>query len=120
VFTDGSTTDQGFDSVRPVDDWRDVAGMQTRRFDPQMFANLPDVSYSVADWVMGNERCPLDYTDVVTDNEQCYAFKGWMGALNSTHFPPQSFHSWRGVPRHRARQRRSLRRARPGHRGARL
>lgn len=94
VYTRGGETDDGYDTVRPAAYWDSVGGLQERDLDAGMFANLPDVSYSLADWAMGNERCPLLYSDVITDDETCFAFQGWMGALNSTHFPPQSHHAW--------------------------
>jgi hypothetical protein len=78
------------------DDWGAVEGVDDRATALTMFANLPDISYSVADWAMGNERCPLDYSAVDVDPNLCFYFRGWMGALNSSHFPPQSHraYSW--------------------------
>ena len=94
VYTLGSTTIEGNDTMRGTGDWWRLGAVQERDIDVGMFANLPDVSYSLADWSLGNERCPLSYADIPTSTEKCFAFKGWMGALNSTHFPPQSQHAW--------------------------
>lgn len=81
-------------SLLMPEDWGDVEGMDERATALTMFANLPDISYSFADWAMGNERCPLDYSAYDVDADTCFYFRGWMGALNSTHFPPQSHASY--------------------------
>jgi alpha-tubulin suppressor-like RCC1 family protein len=55
------------------------------------FAQLPDFSYSLADWALGNETCPVDaFLSTPVDAERCHAFSGHMGALNSNHFLPQA------------------------------
>jgi hypothetical protein len=60
------------------------------------FAQAGDGSHSLSDFLLGNEHClppnaiPLD----MLSNEQalnaCHTFKTHMGAVNSTHFPPQA------------------------------
>jgi hypothetical protein len=94
VFTLGTETAEGNDTVRATHDWWRLGDVVERQVDVGMFANLPDVSYSLSDWAMGNERCPLDYEGIPTSTERCFAFQGWMGGLNSTHFPPQSHGAW--------------------------
>lgn len=70
--------------------------LRPRVFFPTQFAELPDFSYSLHDWWTGNETCPPNGTSGnpmgVSSNDQCYEFGGWMGTLNSTHFPPQANH----------------------------
>jgi hypothetical protein len=71
--------------------------LRARFFIPTQFAELPDFSYSLHDWWTGNETCPPNGTGNpmgVGANDECYLFGGWMGTLNSTHFPPQSNRMW--------------------------
>jgi hypothetical protein len=77
-------------TVLPVDP-SEAARLRPRAIVPSMFAELPDFSYSLYDWISGNETCPPDpATSMGGDADGCHAFRGWMGALNSTHFPPQA------------------------------
>ncbi len=55
---------------------------------PSMLSELPDFSYSLFDWMSGNETCPP--APPSTTGDDCYEFGGWMGSLNSTHFVPQA------------------------------
>jgi len=49
-----------------------------------MYAGLPDVAYSLPDWIGKQSTCPPFPSK---DEPGCYAFGGWLGAgLNSTHF----------------------------------
>jgi hypothetical protein len=50
-------------------------------------AQLPDFSYALWDWALGNETCPLaDGSDPIT----CHDFRTHMGPVNSNHFLPQA------------------------------
>jgi len=51
------------------------------------FAHLPDFSFSLWDWALGNETCPLTNR---LSTEKCHAFAGHMGMVNSNHFVPQT------------------------------
>jgi len=100
VWTRGGEAQAQVDTLLPPEDWSwgEVQAKQHRGMDLQMFANLPDVSYSLSDWVLGNERCPLQYSerhgDSITD-EACFKYiRGWLSSLNSTHFLPQAEASW--------------------------
>lgn len=61
---------------------------RARTLVPSMFAELPDFAYSMWDWMSGAETCPA--APPSTTGDACYAFAGWMGTLNSTHFVPQA------------------------------
>ncbi|MCA9540952.1 MAG: hypothetical protein KC620_18760, partial [Myxococcales bacterium] len=58
------------------------------------FAQLPDWSYGMGDWMTGNETCPA--TNVLRGNldrvKHCHSFQTHMGSVNSTHFLPQAQH----------------------------
>jgi hypothetical protein len=54
---------------------------------PSEFAQLPDFSYSLWDWALGNETCPLGNPVLAS---ACHSFLGHMGATNSNHFLPQT------------------------------
>ena len=58
---------------------------------PEM-SQLPDWSYSLFDWLLGNEHCFLN--DVMREPmkrvQACHSFATHMGPVNSTHFPPQT------------------------------
>lgn len=85
----GSQKNPQLRSVAPVDFLQ--AGRVTRRaFGIDELAMLPDYSYSLWDWVSGNETCPLGgYTQLV-DPITCHGFFNHMGMVNSNHFPPQA------------------------------
>lgn len=96
AFGPGETV-EGYDSLQPPSAWSEVGFAGTRTLNAQMFANLPDISYSLGDWALGNEVCPV--TDVARGElttARCHLFAGLMGALNSSHFPPQNkaAHAW--------------------------
>jgi hypothetical protein len=57
-----------------------------RQLEIAVFAQLPDLSYTLWDWTSGNEGCP-PAGDAFGD---CHLFKAHMGWLNSTHFLPQA------------------------------
>ena len=56
------------------------------------FAHIPDWSWSVFDYLLGNEHCFLN--DVAREPleriQACHQFTTHMGPANSTHFPPQA------------------------------
>ncbi|MEM6927780.1 MAG: hypothetical protein AAF602_12680 [Myxococcota bacterium] len=48
-----------------------------------MFAGLPDVAYSLPDWIQKRSVCP----PIPGNDPLCYGYGAWLGAgLNSTHF----------------------------------
>jgi hypothetical protein len=73
-------------SLRPVD-FIDAQRTQTRTMSFPEFAQLPDHAFSLWDWALGNETCPLDEN---TEAVACHEFKTHMGSVNSNHFVPQS------------------------------
>ena len=58
-----------------------------REFGIADMTQLPDLSYALWDWAMGNETCPIG-GDIPTD--LCHNFLTHMGGLNSSHFLPQA------------------------------
>lgn len=64
-----------------------VTGFRNRERQADEFTQLPDFGYSLYDWALGFETCPVD-SQVAAD--ACHDFQGHLGALNSNHFPPQS------------------------------
>jgi hypothetical protein len=73
-------------SLKPVN-FIDAKRTQQRTMSFPEFAQLPDHAYSLWDWALGNETCPLgDSTPAVA----CHEFKTHMGPVNSNHFAPQS------------------------------
>ena len=74
-------------SLVPVAFW-EAERVQTRRFTAGELAQLPDFSYALWDWALGNETCPLP--GLAIDAAACHGFKSHMGAVNSNHFLPQA------------------------------
>lgn len=74
-----------FQSIDPVAE--EPAVTVERVVTPMEMAQLPDHSYTLWDWARGNETCP---PDPGWDVQECHGFTAHMGALNSSHFPPQS------------------------------
>ena len=88
VFTNGSTV-AGSSGTMPTlipSSLGDVGALQSRQLTVAEFAQLPDFGYSLSDWALGLETCPVDSVDATS----CHLFAGHMGALNSNHFLPQS------------------------------
>ena len=56
------------------------------------FSQLADLSYSLWDWASGNETCPLG-NGIAT--EACHDLKIHNGAVNSNHFVPQAFETYK-------------------------
>lgn len=61
------------------------------------FAHAPDYSYSLSDYLMGNEHCPasskLEYSAAAMD--ACHTFRTHTSVVNSNHFVPQSRATYR-------------------------
>ncbi len=57
------------------------------------FAQLPDFSFSLWDWALGHETCPLADG---TDPTLCHDFASHMGPVNSNHFMPQAGRAYAG------------------------
>lgn len=60
-------------------------------------AQLPDISNSLADWVEGNELCPVSGFEGAFSGstvQNCHDFGSLLGAINSTHFAPLNRQSW--------------------------
>ena len=65
------------------------------------FSQLPDVSYGLADFILGNEHCFLQHTQFGIRNapQICHNYVALLGPLNSTHFPPQARAVYQGYHR---------------------
>lgn len=68
-----------------------------RSFNLYELTQIPDWSFSVADWVASNETCPLNripggFPDSPNDpgNLRCHLYATTIGPLNATHFLPAS------------------------------
>jgi len=61
--------------------------LQKRSYCPIQFAELPDFSFSMEDFIGQNKTCP---PIIAWDAKSCHQFIGLMGAFNSNHFPPQT------------------------------
>ncbi len=71
----------------------DAAAVRTPGTSAAEMSQLPDFSWALWDWASGNQLCPpFPWWDA----GDCHVFKTHMGALNSSHFPPQSesFYAW--------------------------
>ena len=53
-------------------------------------SQLPDVSYGLSDFALGNTHCLAK--NGPEDPDTCHTFMPHMGAVNSTHFSPQNRH----------------------------
>lgn len=88
IFTDGTqvaANNRSLPTLIPTTLDR-VDAVQLRPITAAEFAQLPDFGYSLFDWALGLETCPVDNVDP----ETCHLFAGHMGALNSNHFLPQA------------------------------
>lgn len=88
LFTGKGPTNGGLPTMKPVD-FRE-ATLAINRPGPHTvaeFTQLPDFAYSLWDWAMGMETCPLsDFIDAI----DCHTFETHLGPMNSSHFPPQA------------------------------
>lgn len=85
VFTSGAAVGS-YSTLQPtlIGPRREVI----RRTSIAEMTQLPDFSYALWDWAMGNEVCPPDPS---RGADECHRFAPQhMGLLNSSHFPPQS------------------------------
>jgi hypothetical protein len=94
----GTTTE--FDSFAPApfsvevqSNEKAADGKVQRSYIIHGIAALPDHSLSLWDWANDNESCPS--ATGTADVYKCHAFKVHLGALNSSHFPPQSASMYR-------------------------
>ena len=97
TWTSGEAVDDLFNpdvtSIAPVK--IGAGGYHLREVEPAEFAQLPDYSYGLYDWIAGNETClAFDNTDASTDLDTCHNFTTHTGALNSSHFLPQARNFW--------------------------
>lgn len=96
VWTDGAAApDAGVPSIEPTG-----PGAMTKRVTRTHYlaemAEVPDLSYSISDWLLGNEHCIA--TNALVPEAQgtpegmvaCHTFGSHMGSVNSTHFLPQA------------------------------
>ncbi len=91
TFTGDSPVDvagQSMTSIAPVD-FANATRVTERDATVGEFAQLPDFSFALWDWITGNETCPLGASIPAQD---CHDFTTHMGPVNSNHFPPQTQH----------------------------
>ena len=73
-------------SVSPTP-FAEANSLADRQYAIGEMAQLPDLSWALWDWAMGNEPCPIAPG---TPSDSCHDFASHMGALNSNHFLPQA------------------------------
>jgi len=56
---------------------------------PALFSSIPDFNHTIYDWVNKSHICPV-LPEQADNYDKCHMFKGWMGALNSSHFGSQT------------------------------
>jgi hypothetical protein len=89
VFTGDTPVDvagQQRPSLQPVN-FADTKRAQDRTMSVPELAQLPDHAYSLWDWALGDETCPVD---AAVGAQDCHDFGRHMGPVNSNHFVPQS------------------------------
>ncbi len=86
TVTAGSNT---YPSRRPELTEPDV--IVTQRVEIAEMAQLPDFSWSLADWAQQNETCPVTGS---WDAATCHDYSTHLGPLNSGHFLPQARYFW--------------------------
>ncbi|MBL8917571.1 MAG: hypothetical protein JNJ54_01810 [Myxococcaceae bacterium] len=68
------------------------AGLRRRLTIPE-FAQVPDVSHSLSDFLAGNEHCPLAFAELHDGTREaldaCHTFAKHMGVVNAGHFGDQ-------------------------------
>ncbi|HYI01674.1 hypothetical protein [Hyalangium sp.] len=91
VYTDGTLLPdlQNFPSLAPAAPGS-MKKLELREKHLAEFAELPDVSHSLADFMLANEHCavPNIQADTLKRIDSCHEFAGHMGALNASHWPP--------------------------------
>lgn len=90
VFTDGSSVMLGETSAPTLvpSPFALTQRKATRAFTVGELAQLPDFSYALWDWALGNETCPLGVVGLTA--QECHDFATHMGPVNSNHFLPQA------------------------------
>lgn len=76
------------DSLSPVA-FETATRERVRAFSVDELAMLPDFSYSLWDWLGGNETCPLRGYEAAGAID-CHIASSHMGMANANHFPPMS------------------------------
>ncbi len=64
--------------------------MAIRKISALAGSEIPAYSFGLYDWVNGNESCPLAGTPAGATPEACHSPGQYLGAVGSTHFPPQA------------------------------
>lgn len=69
-----------------------MSAQVTRTLSIPAFAQVPDGSHSLGDFLFGNEHCPVGGLPrrPGVDNRACHTFATHMGMINSSHFVPQA------------------------------
>ena len=90
VFTSSSPITIGTQTVTSLQPVAFTAAerIETRSLTIAELTQLPDFSYALWDWALGNETCPLAGVGVTA--EKCHDFATHMGPVNSNHFVPQA------------------------------
>ncbi len=86
----GGDVTPDYDSLEPAGGGAMVASVARPYTIPEL-SQLPDMSYSMIDFLLGNEHCPVIGMPrgSLAEVEQCHQYKH-MGSMNSTHFLPQA------------------------------
>ncbi len=77
---------EGVETVQPHP-FAETTNIARREYKIAEMTQLPDLAYSLWDWAMGNEVCPIGPLQTV---RACHSFSSHMGTLNSSHFLPQA------------------------------
>lgn len=98
TYTDGGDAVgvDGLPTLVPATTLEAVEARQTRFIQIASFAELPDFSFSLDDWLTGNETCPL--AGAPDDPYACHVYAidfgplslGYLGPVNTAHFVPQA------------------------------
>jgi hypothetical protein len=99
-FSDGQPApDAAYQSVQPAGPGGMRMGINVtgtlaqaqRRVSLAEFAHVPDWSWSLSDYLKGNEHCPVRNNRLAPDEiDACHDFASHMGIANSNHFAPQN------------------------------
>jgi hypothetical protein len=91
IFPIDVYVDSSISKVSP-EDFMLVDDKVTREVNISGFASLPDHSFSIWDWLSGNESCPRGTEDGVLSvfPSLCHNLYGHLGFTNSHHFVPQA------------------------------
>jgi hypothetical protein len=85
VFVADVEVAAGVESVRPL--LKDAGRAAVRTTSLAEMTQLPDFSYTLWDWAMGNEVCPPDPEQ---EPLECHEYFPHIGILNSNHMVPQA------------------------------